>query len=157
MGDQMPPTGFNIAPKHSRSDPAYVDYGLWPFDGRDYDIVCTVTNNIVNAELYLWMLLFSVCLQYRVRCCNCGSTEHSLRGCPAPFKNTFSLLNPEFVTHDLDGSVLETSKLRIRRWCQRGPPRGAKVMTDVTALVMAVHGTLTTEDASLHTKVITQR
>ena len=93
---------FHVSPTHSRRDPLDVDYGLWPFDDRDYDMVCTVTNNVVNIDLSLWTPLLSedvhrqACVEYKGRCCNCGSTEHSLRWCPAPFKNTFSLLNPEF-------------------------------------------------------------
>ena len=118
---------FNVSPTHSRRDPFTVDYGLWPFDDRDYGIVCTVTNNVVNTDLSLWTPLLSedarrqACIQYKGRCCNCGSTEHSLRWCPAPFKNMFSLLNPEFGTHDPDGSVFETWKIRMRRWRQNSP------------------------------------
>ena len=121
---------LNVSLTHSRRDPFSVDYGLWPFDDRDYEIVCTVTNNIVNTDLSLWTPLVSedarrqACLQYKGRCCNCGSTEHSLRWCPAPFKNTFSPLNPESGTHDPDGSVFEIWKLHMRRWRQRGSPRG---------------------------------
>ena len=118
---------FNVSPTHSRRNPFNVDYGLWPFDDHDYDIVCTVTNNVVNTDLSLWTpLLFEdahrqSCVQYKGRCCNCGSTKHSLRWCPAPFKNTFSLLNPEFGTHDPDGSVFETWKIRMHRWRQTSP------------------------------------
>ena len=118
---------FNVSPTHFRRDPFNVDYVLWPFDDRDYDIVCTVTNNVLNTDLSLWTPLLSedarrqACVKYKGRCCNCGSTEHSLRWCPAPFKNTFSLLNPEFGTHDPDGSIFETWKLRMRRWCQTSP------------------------------------
>ena len=107
---------FNVSQTHSRRDPFSIDYGLWPFDDRDYEIVCTVTNNIFNTELSLWTPLLpedarrQACVQYRGRCCNCGSTEHSLRWCPSPFKNTFSLLNPEFGTRDPDGSVFETGR-----------------------------------------------
>ena len=43
-----------ISHAHSRRDPFSVDYGLWPFDDRDYAIVCTVTNHIVNTNLSLW-------------------------------------------------------------------------------------------------------
>ena len=95
---------LNISQTHSRRESFSVDYGLWPFDDRDYGIVCTVTNNIVNTDLSLWTPLLSedarrqACVQYRGRCCNRGSTKHSLRWCPAPFKNTFSLLSPEFGT-----------------------------------------------------------
>ena len=105
---------FNVSLTHSRRDSFSVEYGLWLFDDRDYDIVCTVTNNVVNTDLSLWTPLLSkdarrqACVQYKGRCCNCGSTEHSLRWCPAPFENTFSLLNPEFGTHNFDGSVFET-------------------------------------------------
>ena len=119
---------LNVSLTHSRRDPFSVDYGLWPFDDRDYDIVCTVTNNIVNTDLSLWTPLLSedarrqACVQYKGHCCNCDSTEHSLRWCPAPFKYTFSLLNPGFGTHNPDGSVFETWKIRMRR--QRGSPRG---------------------------------
>ena len=118
---------FNVSPTHSRRDPFTVDYGLWPFDDRGYDIVCTVTNNVVNTDLTLWTPLLSedarrqACVQYKGRCCKCGSTEYRLRWCPAPFKNTFSLLNPEFGTNDPDGSVFETWKIRMRRWRQTSP------------------------------------
>ena len=44
---------FNVSSTHSRRDPSTVDYGLWPFDDHDYDIVCTVTNNVVNTDLSL--------------------------------------------------------------------------------------------------------
>ena len=30
---------LNVSPTHSRRDPFAADYGLWPFDDRDYDIV----------------------------------------------------------------------------------------------------------------------
>ena len=120
---------LNVSQTHFRRDPFSVEYGLWPFDDRDYDIICTMTDNIVNTDLFLWTLLSEdarrqACVQYRGRCCNCGSTERSLRWCLAPFKNTFSLLNLEFGTHDPDGSVFETWKLRMRRWRQSGPSRG---------------------------------
>ena len=87
----------HISHAHSRRDPFSVDYGLWPFDDRDCAIVCTVTNNMVNTNLSLWTPLFTedarrqACIQYSGRCCNCGSTEHSLRWCPAPFMNVFAL------------------------------------------------------------------
>ena len=83
---------FNVSPTHSRRYPFTVDYGLWPFDDSDYDIVCTVTNNVVNTDLSLWTPLLSedarrqACVQYTGRCSNCGSSEHSLRWCPALFK-----------------------------------------------------------------------
>ena len=41
---------LNVSPTHSRRDPFAADCGVWPFDGRDYDIVCTVTNNILNTD-----------------------------------------------------------------------------------------------------------
>ena len=43
----------NMSHAHSRRDPFSVDYGLWPFDDRDYAIACTVTNNMVNTNLSL--------------------------------------------------------------------------------------------------------
>ena len=51
----------NISHAHSRRDPFSVDYGLWPFDDRDYAIVCTVTNNMVNTNLSLWTPLLPLC------------------------------------------------------------------------------------------------
>ena len=57
------------------------------------------------------------------RCCICGSTGHSLRRCLALFKNSFSLLNPEFATHDADGSIFETWKEKMRRRRRRGSDR----------------------------------
>ena len=41
----------NISHAHSRRDPFRVDYGLWPFDDKDYDIVCTVTNHMINTNM----------------------------------------------------------------------------------------------------------
>ena len=92
----------NVSHTHSRRDPFRVDYGLWPFDDKDYDIVCTVTNHMINTNMSLWTPLLTAdarrqaCILHSGRCCKCGSTEHSLRWCPAPFANVFSLLNPEF-------------------------------------------------------------
>ena len=70
------PGVLNASPTHSRRDPFAADYGLWSFDDRDYDIVCTVTNNILNTDLSLWTPLLSgdarhqACVQYKGRCCN---------------------------------------------------------------------------------------
>ena len=50
---------FNVSPTHSRRNLFNVDYRLWPFDDRDYDIMCTVTNNVVNTDLSLWTQLLS--------------------------------------------------------------------------------------------------
>ena len=125
-----PPNDIShISHAHCRRDPFSVDYGLLPFDDRDCAIVCTLTNHIVNTNLSLWTPLITedvrrqACVQYSGRCCNCGSKDHSLRWCPATFTNVFSLLNPEFVTHDADGSIFETWKARMRRWRRRGPNR----------------------------------
>ena len=119
----------NISHAHSRRDPFRVDYGLWPFDDKDYDIVCTVTNHMINTNMSLWTPLLTAdarrqaCIQHSGRCCNCGSTEHSLRWCPSPFVNVFSLLNPEFATHDKDGSLFESWKESMRQWRRRNPNR----------------------------------
>ena len=121
---------FDVSQTHSRRDPFAVDYGLWPFEDRDYEIVCTMTNNILNTDLSLWKPLVSedarrqACVQYGGRCCNCGSTEHNFCWCPAPFKNMFLLLNHEVGTRDSDGSVFETWKIRMHRWRQSGSSRG---------------------------------
>ena len=95
-------TASNVSHAHSRRNPFSVDYTLWPFDDRDHAIVCTVTNHMVSTNMSLWTPLLTedarrqASIQYSGRCCNCGSTEHSLRWCPATFTNVFSLLNPEF-------------------------------------------------------------
>ena len=57
------------------------------------------------------------------RCCICGSTGHSLRRCLARLEISFSLLNPEFVTHGADGSIFETWKEKMRRRRRRGSDR----------------------------------
>ena len=122
-------TVSNVSHAHSRRDSFSVDFGLWPSDDKDYAIVCTVTNHMVNTKLSLWTPLLTedarrqACIQYSGRCCICSSTEHSLRWCPATFTNVFFLLNPEFATHDADGSMFETWKERMRRWRRRGPNR----------------------------------
>ena len=119
----------NTSHTHSRRDPFRVDYGLWPFDDKDYDIVCTVTNHMINTNMSLWTPLLTAdarrqaCIQHSGRCCNCGSTEHSLRWCSSPFANVFSLLNPEFATHDKDGSLFESWKESMRQWRRRNPNR----------------------------------
>ena len=41
----------NVSHTHSRRDPFRVDYGLWPLDDKDYDIVCTVTNHMINTNM----------------------------------------------------------------------------------------------------------
>ena len=53
------PGVFNVSPTHFRRDPFADDYGLCPFDDRDYDIVSTVTNHILNTDLSLWTPLLS--------------------------------------------------------------------------------------------------
>ena len=122
-------TVANVSPVHSRRDPFRIDYGIWPFDDQDYAIVCNVTNHALHTKLSLWTPLLTedarrqACVQYSGRCCNCGSSDHSLRWCPAPFANIFSLLNPEFVTHDADGSIFETWKQKMRHWHSRGSNR----------------------------------
>ena len=119
----------NVSHTHSRRDPFRVDYGLWPFDDKDYDIVCTVTNHRINTNMSLWTPLLTAdarrqaCIQHSGRCCNCGSTEQSLRWCPSPFADIFSLLNPEFATHDKDGSLFESWKESMRQWRRRNPNR----------------------------------
>ena len=85
----------NISHAHSRRDPFRVDYGLWAFDDKDDNIVRTVTNDMINTNMYLWTPLLTAdarrqaCIQHSGRCCNCGSMDHSLRWFPAPFANIF--------------------------------------------------------------------
>ena len=116
----------NVSPVHSRRDPFRIDYGIWPFEDQDYAIVCTVTNHALHTKLSLWTPLLTdvahrqACIQYSGRCCNCGSPDHSLRWCPSAFANVFSLLNPEFSTHDTDGSIFEMWKQKMRHWHSRG-------------------------------------
>ena len=89
-------TVSNVSLVHSRRDPFRIDYGIWPFDDQDYAIVCTVTNHALHTKLSLWTLLLTedarrqACVQNSGRCCNCGSSDHSLRWCPSPFANVFS-------------------------------------------------------------------
>ena len=122
-------TVSNVSPVHSRRDPFRIDYGIWPFDDQDYAIVCTVTNHALHTKLSLWTPLLTevarrqACVQYSGRCCNCGSSDHSLRWCPSTFANVFSLLNPEFVPHDADGSIFEMWKQKMRHWHSRGSNR----------------------------------
>ena len=122
-------TVSNVSPVHSRRDPFRIDDGIWPFDDQDYAIVCTVTNHALHTKLSFWTPLLTedarrqACVQYSGRCCDGGSSDHSLRWCPSPFANVFSLFNPEFVTHDADGSIFETWKQKMRHWHSRGSNR----------------------------------
>ena len=52
-------TVSNVSHAHSRRDPFRVDYGLWLFDDKDYDIVCTVTNHMLNTNMSLWTYLLT--------------------------------------------------------------------------------------------------
>ena len=119
----------NVSPVHSRRDPFRIDYGIWPFEDQDYAIVCTVTNHALHTKLSLWTPLLTevahrqACIQYSGRCCNCDSSDHSLRWCPSAFANVFSLLNHDFSTHDTDGSIFEMWKQKMRRWHSRGSNR----------------------------------
>ena len=94
-------TVSNVSPVHSRRDPFRIDYGIWPFDDQDYASVCTVTNHALHTKLSLWTPFLTedarrqACVHYSGRCCSYGSSDHSLRWCPAPLANIFSLLNPE--------------------------------------------------------------
>ena len=113
---------LNISFAHSRMYSFSVNYGLWPFDGRDYVIVYTVTNNMVNTDLSLWTPLFTEdtrrhgCMLYSGCWCNNVTTEHSLRKRPAPFRNVSSLLNLEIGAYCPDGFVFETWELPIGHW-----------------------------------------
>ena len=66
-------TVSNVSHAHSRRDPFRVDYGLWLFDDKDYDIVCTVTNHMLNTNMSLWTPLLTedarrqACIQYSGR------------------------------------------------------------------------------------------
>ena len=144
-------TVSNVSHAHSRRDPFRVDYGLWLFDDKDYDIVCSVTNHMLNTKMSLWTHLLTedarrqACIQYSGRCCSCGSTDHSLRWCPATFANNFSLLNPEFATHDTDGFMFEV-RCRKRK-CVGGAvvtrTASTKIMVGVMPLEMATPATTT--------------
>ena len=109
-------------------------------------------NHMLHTDMSLWTPLLTeeahrkACLQHHGRCCNCGSTEHSLRWCPTPFQNVFSLLNPELATHNLDSSVFETWKRKMRNWRRKGLSADTKV---------TVHDALTILDPTLPLKVIT--
>ena len=69
-------TVSNVSHAPSRRDPFRVDYDLWPFDDKDYAIICTVTNHIVNKNLSLWTPLHTddahrqASIQYSGRCYN---------------------------------------------------------------------------------------
>ena len=73
-------TVSNVSHAHSRRNPFRVGYVLWPFDDKDYQIVCTVTNHMARTYLSLWTPHLTedarrhACIQYSGRCCSCGST-----------------------------------------------------------------------------------
>ena len=52
-------TVSNVSHAHSRRDPFRVDYGLWPFDDKDYAIFCAVTNHMLNTNMSLWTPLLT--------------------------------------------------------------------------------------------------
>ena len=86
------------------------------------------------------------------RCCICDSTGHSLRRCLAPFKNSFSLFNLGFATHDAGSSIFETWKKICVGGVAAVRTAGTKVMADVIPLGGATPA-LTTEDPQRPPKV----
>lgn len=92
------------------------------------------------------------CLQHHDRCCNCGSTDYSLRWCPAPFQNIFHL-NPKFDTHNPDGCVFEMWKRKCVTGVVRDLSADTKVTFDTSRLVTALHA-LTSLGSNLTIKVI---
>ena len=122
-----------VSSAYSRREPRSVDYGLWPFDDRDYAIVCTMTNHKVHTDLSLWTSL----LTEEARC-NCGSTEHSLRRCPAPYQNVFSLNHgsPRTTPKAL---CSRPGKTKMRHWHHKGSQLRHQDMAFATRLVVAPH------------------
>jgi len=50
-----PPKVSTVSQSTIRHDPFSYDYGLWPFDDRDYGIVCTVTDIMNPYDISLWI------------------------------------------------------------------------------------------------------
>ena len=151
---------LNISRAHSRRDPFRVDYGLWGFDGKDYDIVYTVTNHMLNTNMSLSTPLLTedarrqACIQYSGRCCNCGSTDHSLRWCPAPLTNVFSLLNREFATHATTGPYSNRGKKTCVSGAVVTRTASTKVMADVMPLGIITPAPTTKVTVTFTTKII---
>ena len=153
---------LNVSQTHSRRDPLLVYYGLSHSDDRDYDIVCTVTNNIVNADLSPWTTLLSEdasrqsCITYRGTVVITALPNTVSTGPQFPLKIHFCS-----TTRNSERTILLDPCLRQGNYaCVPGanlaPPATAKVITDVTAQVMAVHVTQIIVYTTRHTKVTPQ-
>ena len=150
----------NVSHAHSRRDPFRVDYGLWPLDDKDYDIVCTVTNHMLNTNMSLWTPVLTAdarrqaCIRCRGRCCNCGSTGHSLCWCPAPFAMIFSSSTRNLPHMTRMGPYSNPGK----RTCVSGAvvtlTASTKVMAGVTPLGITTPAPTTKVIATPTTKVI---
>ena len=149
----------NVSHTHSRRDPFRVDYGPWPFDDKDYDIVCTVINHMINTNMSLWTPLLTAdarrqaCIQHSGRCCNRGSTEHSLRWCPSPFANVF----PSSTRNLPHMTKMDLYSNRGKKACASGgvvtPTANTKVMAGVMLLEITTPAPTTKVMVTLTTKV----
>lgn len=110
--------------------PAGISFPLTTFSGpamnatrRMHATLYTVTNNIQRSQEWYVLTCTSPYRGHtspglntvRGRCCNCGSTGHNFRWCPAVFKDVVSRLNPDFASNKPDRSVFDASKQRSHR------------------------------------------
>ena len=58
-GRPSPHGVVSVSPAHSSRDPFSLNYGLWPFDDKDYNIVYNFTNLMVNTDMSLWTTLLT--------------------------------------------------------------------------------------------------
>lgn len=92
-------------------------------------------------------------MHHHGRSCNCGSIKHNLRWCTASFQNGFSLLNPEFATHDPDGYMFDIRKKKMLTRRRKGPSADTNITVDATRLAMALRAP-TTRDTIRSLKVL---
>ena len=133
---------LNVSRTHFLRDPFSVDYGLWPFDDRDYDIVCTVTNNVINTDLFYGRPFFPkthvVNLAYSIKVAAVIAALPNIAsaGDQPPLKISYRPSTP-----NSKRTILMDLYLRRRKYACAPPPAVAKVIIDVTAQVMVVHVT----------------
>ena len=114
------------------------------------------------ADLSLWTTLLSEdarrqgCIKYRGIVGIAALPNTVSAGPQPPFKLHFRPTTPNSKRTILMDLCLRQGKYRCVAGAKMAPPAAAKVMTDVTPQVMAVHVTQTIGYATRHTKVTPQ-
>ena len=103
---------------------------------------------MVNTNLSLWTPLLTdsarrqACIQYSGRCCNCGSSEHSLRWCPVPLRIPSPFSTPSLQRTTRMAQNLRYGKTACADGADAALPAALKVMADDSRLTTVTPKTI---------------